>query len=282
MPHAGEKYRFLLIQAVRPPGSAGAQVAKEDALMNFRDVAGFLADVAWDLDPGPPALNEYGGVESREEFCVIGVHRLPIVRAACKSGKYNAVVLLGGGDPGFREAREIGRSYGIPVTACGNAQMHVATMLGGRFSVIDVSELHNMRMQDLVVEYRFAQSCASIRNIGFYLPHPANPAERAIRGEREKVERGETSEMLETALAESLAAIEEDGAEIITFGCSAAYWMQPHLQRRLNEIGWDIPVLEGYRCAIEQAKMLVDLGVDASGLAYPSARPQKWRRRKTF
>jgi hypothetical protein len=48
------------------------------------------------------------------------------------------------------------------------------------------------------------------------------------------------------------------------------------------EIGWDVPVLEGARSAIVVAKTLVDLGVDASGLAFPSERPAKWRRKKVF
>ena len=65
-------------------------------------------------------------------------------------------------------------------------------------------------------------------------------------------------------------------------GCSAAFWLQPLLQKRLLEVGWDVPVLEGARAAIEVAKMLVYLGVDASGLAFPGERPAKWRRRKIF
>jgi len=54
------------------------------------------------------------------------------------------------------------------------------------------------------------------------------------------------------------------------------------LQKRLSEIGWDVPVLEGARSAIAVAKMLVDLGLDASGLAFPGERPAKWRRKKVF
>jgi Asp/Glu/hydantoin racemase len=88
--------------------------------------------------------------------------------------------------------------------------------------------------------------------------------------------------MLEAAVQESVAAIEEDGADTILLGCSAAFWMQPLLQKRLHAIGWDVPVLEGASCAIEVAKTLVDLGVDASGLAFPGERPVKWRRRKVF
>lgn len=88
--------------------------------------------------------------------------------------------------------------------------------------------------------------------------------------------------MLEAAVEESVAAIEEDGADTSSLGCSAAFRMQPLLQKRLLEMGWDVPVLKGARSAIQVAKMLVDLGHDASGLAFPSERPAKCRRKKTF
>jgi hypothetical protein len=58
--------------------------------------------------------------------------------------------------------------------------------------------------------------------------------------------------------------------------------MQSFLQKRLKETGWEIPVLEGYSCAIVLAKLFVDLGVDASGLTFPSDRPGQWRRKKIF
>jgi allantoin racemase len=275
-----EKYRFLLVQALRRPGAEADPSSKESRLMNYADVAPFLDGIAWDLHPGPPSLNDFGAVETREEFALIGARRLQIVREACESRKYNAIVLLGGGDPGFFEAREIGHAHAIPVTSCAHAQMHVAAMLGNRFSVLDVAELHNMRMRDLLVQYGFTERCASIRNINFHLPRPSNRDLPLIEGEKEKTARGEPSAMLDAATREIEAAIEDDGAEVMMMGCSAAYWMQPYLQQRLHAIGWPIPVLEGYRCAILQAKLLVDLGTDASGLAFPTDRPRKWRRRK--
>ncbi len=283
----GKKFRFLLIQAFSLQQTSKYQLrpmegSKETKLMNYMDFAHLLDDVDWDLHPGAPAPHGDWPVETREEFCLVAASRLPIVREACRSGKYNAIILLGGGDPGFLESREIGRRHQIPVTACAHAQMHFATMLGNKFSVIDISEVHNMRMHDLVVQYRFTGRCASIRNINFPLPRPPYEGKRSILEEKEKAIRGETSDMLETSILEAVTAIETDGAEVIIIGCSAAYWMQPYLEKRLNSMGWEIPVLEGYRCAIEQAKMLVNLKVDVSGLAFPSDPPKKWRRRKTF
>jgi Asp/Glu/hydantoin racemase len=284
-----KKYRFLFIPPFRLPSSSTSELdhhadaPKEHRLrIRYLNIAHLLEDIEWDIHEGP--LAPYGDwpVENREEFCHVAAARLPIVRDACESGKYNAIVLLGGGEPGFVESREIARKYGIPVTACAFSQMHIASMLGNKFSVIDFAESHNMHYYDLVVRHRFTDRCASIRNINYYHPRPGYTDETTVVQEREKAVRGEPSEAVERAVREAVAAIEEDGAEIITFGCSGVFWLQPFLQKRLNDMGWEIPVLEGYSSAIVLAKLFVDLGVDASGLTFPSDRPKQWRRKKVF
>jgi allantoin racemase len=287
MAASAKKYRFLLINAFSLAEGSGFQMrsfsgSREGQLHNYRDVVPFLEDVEWDVHSGARATHGNWPVETKQEFLSVGANRLPIVHEACESGRYNAIVLLGGGDPGYMEAREIGRRFRVPVTSCAHAQMHLAGLLGHKFSIVDISETHNMQMYHLVLQYRMTDRCASIRNVNFPLPKPHLPDERSVQAERDRALRGEPSAMLDASVAEAVAAIEEDGAEVIILGCSAAYWMQPLLQQRLEELGWEAPVLEGYRCAIEVAKTLVDLGVDASGLAFPGERPRKWRRRKVF
>lgn len=277
--------RLMLINAFSLPPSAAyglrqAEGPREGQLMNYALIAPLLGDVDWDVHPGAPATHGEHPVETRAEFLIVGANRLPLVRDACESGRYDAIVLLGGGDPGYPEAREIGRRHGIPVTSCGHAQMLIAAMLGYRFGIIDISEAHNMQMAQLVVNYRCADRCAGIRNVNFPLPRPVLPNDRPIWQEKQRAERGERSDMLEATVTEAVAAIEEDGAEVLILGCSAAYWLQPHLRQRLAALGWEIPVLEGYTCAIAQAKLLVGLGLDASGLAFPSDHPRAWRRKK--
>lgn len=276
--------RMLLINAFHLPEGAyalrPATGPRETLLMDYANVAHLLEQVDWFVHPGAPASHGDWPVETREEFLIVGASRLPLVRAACESGRYDAIVLLGGGDPGYPEAREIGRRYGIPVTSCAHAQMHVATMQGHRFSIIDISENHNVQMANLVVQYRFTEHCASIRNINFPLPRPAHQGPQSIAAEKAKALRGDASAMLDAAVTASEAAIEQDGAESLILGCSAAYWMQPFLQKRLDDLGWDSPVLEGYRCAIELAKLQVNLRLDASGIAFPKDPPRRWRSRK--
>ena len=282
-----KKFRFFLCQAFHLPANSkyvhrATEGTKEQRLMNYDNVKHLLADVEWELHKGP--LAPYGDwpVENREEFAYVAAARLPIIREACESGKFNAIVLLGGGEPAFMEAREIARPYKIPVTACAFSQMHIASLLGNKFSVIDIAENHNMYYYNLVVQHRFTERCASIRNINFPLPRPGCVDPSSLHIEKAKALAGEPSEALEVAVAEAVASIEEDGAEVITFGCSASFWLRPFVEKRLHEMGWEIPVLEGYSCAIELAKMMVGLGVDVSGLMLPSDRPKKWRRKKVF
>lgn len=275
------KKRLLLIQAFDLPVDSpylhrGYTGSKESQLMNYEAVAHLLEDVDWELGRGPLATYGDWPVESRDEYCNVAAGRLPIVRKACESGKYDAIVLLGGGDPGFHESREIARQYDIPVTACAHSQMQVAGMLGNRFSVIEMGENLAMYYRDLIAVHGFRDRCASIRNINFKLPRPNRTDAIDLRQEKAK---GTDSAVLQAAVMEAVAAIEEDGAEVITLGCSCTYWMRPYIQKHLNDIGWEVPVLEGYSCAITLAKTLLMLGQSASGLTYPSDRPKKVRRR---
>ena len=107
------RYRFLLIPPFRLPPKTkwGYQTlhlegdkAKEERLMNADMVLPYLEDVEWDLHPGELATYGDWPVETREEFTFAANARLPNIREACESGKYNGIVLLGGGEPGFLEA----------------------------------------------------------------------------------------------------------------------------------------------------------------------------------
>lgn len=290
MSNEENKYRFLLMLPFHlpagtkygPPEIGNEETVKEKRLMNYDKVKPILEDVEWDLSLGPLAAYGDWPVENREEFAIVAAGRLKLVREACESGKYNAIVLLGGGEPGFVESREIARHYGIPVTANAWSQMHIATMLGNKFSVIDLADSHNMFYYNIVVQHHMAARCASIRNINYPLPRPGCVDEHSLFEERAKAFRGEPSRAIDVAVQEAVAAIEEDGAEVITFGCSGTFWLKWFVQDRLAEMGWEVPVLEGYTCSIALAKAMVDLGVDASGLYLPGDRPKKWRRKKLF
>ena len=281
---AEARYRFLLMPPYRlPPESrwgyqtvdAPPELPKEERLKNYELVEHHLEDVDWDLHPGAVPLYGDWPVETREEFAYAAASRLRDVREACESGRYNALVLLGGGEPGYLEAREICRGYGIACTANGHSQMLIAAMLGARFSVIDIAGVHNVYYRDLIYTHRMQDRCASIRNIGMRLPRPGAAFEPHMSAEREKALRGERSAAVDNAVDEAERAIVEDGAEVITLGCSGVFWLRPFIDRGLRERGWEVPVLEGYSASIELAKLLVNLGLTASGITFMAEFPKR-------
>jgi Asp/Glu/hydantoin racemase len=284
-----KKYKFLFISAFcLPEGSPFSgprhdiHRPKEERLQNHENIKHLLEDVEWDMHSGP--VTGYGDwtVENRQEFLDVAAGRLPIVKEACESGKYDAIILEGGGEPGFLEARELTRRYGIPVVSCGHSQMHLASILGNKFVIIDFSEVHNMHFHNLVVQHRMTDRCASIRNLGYYHPKPFYNDAESFGEERRKAFAGERSEAVERAVAEATNAMEEDGADVVMFGCSGSFWLKPFVEKRLHEDGWDVPVIEGYGAAIQMAKMQVNLGLTASGLAFPSDRPKRRPRKIVF
>ncbi len=274
---------LLILPYSMPPGRAtplwDADAPKEKRVMNYETVAPHLADVDWDLHPGPVSHHGTSLAETAEEFLPIAAGTLPLVRQACEGGRHDAIVLLGGADPGLAAARAIARPFGIPVTAPANAQMHLATMVASRFSVIDVSEPHAASTAALVAAYGFRERCASIRILDCPLPRDGVPG-TALMEEKAAADAGRPSAVVERAVEEAEAAIAEDGAEAITIGVSALFWLRPHLERRLAAGGWDVPVLEGYAAAIAMAKMMAGLKLTASGLTFPPASVRRARRVK--
>jgi Asp/Glu/hydantoin racemase len=276
--------RFLLVNPFRLPADSRflhrpVEGPKEVQVVNYEDIANTLEGVEWDFDPGPVTTHGDWSAASREEFAHVAVDRLKIVRAACESGKYDAIVLLGGAEPGFQDAREIGRAFGVVVMGCAFAQMHLAATLGDRFSVIDLYEAHAKYFAGIVTQHRFNDRCGSIRNLEFPLPRPGVEELHPIADQRRRARRGEPTEIVEACVREAVSAIEEDGAEVLIFGCSATYWLRPILEGRLRALGWDVPVLEGQGAAIALAKLMVGLKVNYSGLSFPSSRPRITRRR---
>ena len=281
MPAEKKPFRFAFINAFTTPAQKAKQ-PKEKTLQNYDNIKHLLEDVEWDAYPGGDVTYGDWPVETREELLYAAAARLPVVRKACETGKYNAVILLGGADPGFLEAREIAHKYHIALTSCGHASYNMACVLGHKFSVIYLPGAGLPKMHQIVSTYYLGERCASIRHLSIHLPRPGYDDAVVLEEEKQKALAGKRSEAVERAVVEAVDAIENDGADVITFGCSGLYWLTPFLQKRLDDLKWDVPVLDGYTCAILQAKSLVALGRDCSGLTWPPDRPEKLRRRKLY
>lgn len=151
--------------------------------------------------------------------------------------------------PAIYAAREI---IDKPVIGIAEATMHMACMIGHKFSIVTTNNEWEPLLWDAVHRYGLTTRCASVRSTG--LPVLA----------LENMSADETYVMIRGA---SQLAIEEDGAEVICLGCAGMAGIDKELEAELG-----IPVLDGVVCALKFLEGMIGYGIQTSKrLAY--ARP---------
>ncbi len=153
-------------------------------------------------------------------------------------------------DPALKPLKE---ALDIPVVAPLETSVHLASMLGRRFSVIVNDDSMPKFIIERVRDYGLDHKLASVRvsgvtyeDLGFFDKKDENAVRNKIR-------------------AASVKAIEEDGADCIILACTSMFGHRHMLQ---EEFG--VPVLEPGAIAAKFGELLVDLDLMQSKRAYPT------------
>ena len=157
----------------------------------------------------------------------------------------NAVTIDCMGDVGLGASREL---VNIPVVGACESSVHLASMLGKRFSVINILPETASLIRDNIRKYGLEVNLISMRTINI----PVLELERDI--ERTLLVASEAAEK----------AVVEDGAGAIVLGCTGMAGLAESIYGSLKEKGYDVPVLDPLRVAINTAIMIVLLGVRQS------------------
>lgn len=195
------------------------------------------------LDSGPAS------VESAYDAAVAVPDTVAKVRQAEREGM-DAVIINCMSDPGLDAAREVAS---IPVVGPCEASMHVAAMLGHRFSVLGVLDRVIPRFERQAQKYGIKDKLASVRSIGL-------PVLELEKGREQFVAR---------AVDKAVEAIEEDGAHVIVLGCTGLAGLAQQIENTLGERGYDVPVIDPASTALKIAETLVDLKLAHSKRTYP-------------
>lgn len=143
--------------------------------------------------------------------------------------------------PAINAARELTSK---PVLGIAEASMHVACLLGRRFSVVTTSARWEPMLEDAVRAFGLEARCASVRSSGLaVLDLDALPREQVIQA----------------VIAEGRRAVAEDGAEVICLGCAGMAGLDRRLEEELQ-----VPVLDSVVCAVKLAELLGDYGLQTS------------------
>jgi allantoin racemase len=162
---------------------------------------------------------------------------------------YDAVITACFGDPGVDAARELVR---IPVIAPGETALLTARMLAHHFSVLTPLRETVPIAREQVHKVGVAAHVASIRSFDL-------PVER-IR-DREPA-------MLDRLVDLGRRCVEDDGAELLVFGCASMSVLAAEVEPRIG-----VPVVDSVRLSLRAAEMLVGSGLRHSQVTFP--RPVK-------
>ncbi len=162
----------------------------------------------------------------------------------------NAVIIDCMGDPGLNACREV---LTIPVIGPCQAAMHMAALLGHRFSFITVLDRLRPMIDHLVAGYGLRDNYASFEAVDV----PVLDINHDIAA-------------LTDALTEKATkAIAEDHAGAIILGCTGFLGCASSMNAMLRAKNFDVPVIDPIPLALHMADALVKTGLSHSKSTYP-------------
>lgn len=137
----------------------------------------------------------------------------------------------------------------IPVVGPLEASMHLAAMLGKKFSIIALRGHEEPLFREQARETGLADRLVSVREVDVNFPELEEFGDQKLK---------------EDLFRESKLAIEEDGADVLILGCTSFVEVEEWLSKELG-----VPVLQPGNVAIKVAELLHDLNLTQSRKAYP-------------
>jgi len=196
------------------------------------------------LDQGPASI------ESRYEAALAAPDVVRKVVEAEKDGM-DAVVSNCMDDPGVEAAREM---VSIPVIGPAQTSMHIATMLGHRFSVVGVLDTDAPPFYDHAANAGLAGQMASVRAVNIPVLELEDDRDRLVGA----------------LVEQALKAVREDGAHVIIFGCTGMAGLARDVEEGLRAQGVaDVPVIDPGMLAFKFAEALAGMGLSHSKRTYP-------------
>ena len=175
---------------------------------------------------------------------------LGLVKKANEEG-YDAVILACFSDPGLEAAREVSL---IPVIGIEESTLHMAAMLGAKFSIMTPRKQRIPSKCEHVHIRGLSHFLASVRSLDLSVAETdSDPAKTKQR-------------LMDVAKI----AVEEDGAEVIIMGCAGMAGYAREIEETLS-----VKVLDPAAVALKIAEAMADLGLTHSKAGLFAAPPEK-------
>jgi allantoin racemase len=131
--------------------------------------------------------------------------------------------------------------------------MHIAAMLGHRFSVITILDSRIPQFERQALEMGLERSLASVRSVGIPV-----------------LELDDQARTIPAMIEQAVKAVTEDGAHVLVFGCTGIIGLDRAVKEGLKKEGiTDVPVIDPATLNLKVAEALADIGLTHSKRTYP-------------
>jgi len=226
---------------------------------------GQLEGVELDIDDAYPT--EHTAQNRDEEVLAnIAVGVIKKVREYSEMGKYDAIVTYGSIEPGFFAARLVSK---IPIACAVHSSVHVASLIGDRFTIIDATDPQAQIIRHYVQLYGLSHKLASVRYVSYSSTTMMGFVRTYKKEERVKVP--EVKKFVDDITAQCIKAIEADRVDSIIIGCIPLQCFEDEVRQELDKAGYEeIQLICEFSAAVEMAKSMVNMKLIQSPRAYPS------------
>ena len=191
-------------------------------------------------------------IENRAE-AAIASHAVLDALAEHAAG-VDAAIVSAFGDPGLAAAREL---FDVPVVGIAESAFLMAWPLGRRYAIVAMTRRLGTWFRECAIEHGLDGRLVSVRALDV----PVADIARAKEQLRDRL------------VAECLAAVDEDGAEVVILGGGPIAGLAREAAAQIP-----VPALDGVSCAIRLAEALVGLAPRAAtrgSFARPPAKPTR-------
>lgn len=140
----------------------------------------------------------------------------------------------------------------IPVLSAGESALHLACMLGQKFSIVTMWKKWFPLYRKTIKEYGLEHKLASVRSI-------------EVRPDTQELLQGKEDIVFDKLLAQAQTAIDQDGADVIVLGSTTMHQSYNFLKSNLS-----IPVINPGLVAYKFSELFINLGLTQSKLTYPA------------
>ena len=226
---------------------------------------GQLEGVEVDVDDAYPT--EHTATTRDEEILAnISLGVIKKVREYSEMGTYDGIVTYGSIEPGFFAARLVSK---IPLASAVHSAVHVASLIGDRFTIIDAIDPQAQIIRHFVQLYGLSHKLASVR----YASYSSTAMMGFVRQYKKEERAGipEVKEFVDSLIAQCVTAIEADRIDSIIFGCIPLQCFEDEIREGLDKAGYEeIQVIHEFSAALEMAKAMVNMKLIQAPRAYPS------------